>query len=281
VLSTPAVHLLKQHRPDLEIGIVVEDRFAGVFEGNPDIARVIPPSIRALRDFAPDVCLNLHGGTRSARLTALSGARTRSGFDIFRPLWIYNDRIPTAQETLGVTRRVHTAEHMASAVFHLGVPVSEVPRARMFAPEGREAQQPYAVIHPLAATPEKTWPRFAELASSLDLEPIFIGGPGEDLSAFSRWRTIVGAPISQIAQLMRDADLFIGNDSGPAHIAAAFNIPVLVFFGPSDEEVWAPWRTHAEVLKANPITDITVAAALKSLERLKASGRCEPERAIQ
>jgi heptosyltransferase-3 len=274
VLTTPAIHLLKAHRPDLEIAIVVEDRFAGVFAGNPDVAHVLPPTVSAVREFAPDLCLNLHGGTRSARLTLLSGARVRAGFDIFRPARIYNTRIPTAQQTLNVARRVHTAEHMASAVFHLGVPITEVPRARIFAPPERSPHAPpkvpYAVIHPLAAAKEKTWPGFVELASHLDIEPVFIGGPGEDLSAFERWRMVGGASLSEVAQLMRDAAIFIGNDSGPAHIAAALGLPVLVFFGPSDEEIWAPWRTSAEVLKAVPITSITVEQAMQALERLRA-----------
>jgi len=270
VLSTPALHLLKQARPDLKLAVVAEDRFAGVFAGNPDIFCVLPPSLWTLRAFAPALCLNLHGGTRSARLTALSGARLRAGFDIFRPAWIYNTPIPTAQETLGVSRRVHTAEHAASAMFYLGVPIAEVPRARMFALPGRSPHAPagrYAVVHPVTASPEKTWPHFAHL--KLDVEPIFIAGPGEDLSAFGAAKTLVGASLSEIARLMRDADLFIGNDSGPAHIAAALGIPSLVLFGPSDAEVWAPWRTRAQVLKADPISSITVDQAQKALERLR------------
>jgi len=272
VLSTPAIRLLKAHDPDSEIAVVVEDRFAGVFEGNPDVSHIVPPAVKALRGFAPDTCLNLHGGTRSARLTLLSGAKVRAGFDIFKPAWVYNKRLPTAQQTLGVTRRVHTAEHMASAVFALGVPVTEVPPARLYPPHGRSAHAPegaYAVIHPLSATFEKTWPGFKDLAEHLKTEPVFIGGTGEDLSAFAQWKTVSGASIPEIAQLMRDADFFIGNDSGPAHIAAAFGKPVLVFFGPSDEEIWAPWRTRSEILKANgPIASITVEQALESLKRL-------------
>ncbi len=279
VLSTPAIHLLKQFRPDLEIGVIVEDRFAAVFEGNPDVARVLTPRAGEIRAFAPHLCLNLHGGTRSARLTLLSGARFRAGFDIFRPAWIYNTPIPTAQEVLGITRRVHTAEHIAAAMFYLGVPIAEVPRARMTAPSGRSEHAPsglYVVIHPIAATAEKTWPSqsFIELAHYVEremaMEPVFIGGPGEDLPEFGRWRTIAGAPLGEIARLMRDAALFAGNDSGPAHIAAAFGIPAVVLFGPSDAEVWAPWRTEAEVLKANgPIDSISPAQAIAAVERLR------------
>ena len=79
VLSTPAIRLLKQARPDLEIGVVVEPRFQAVFEGNPDVAAILPPSALAFRRFGPELCLNLHGGGTSARITALSGARHRAG----------------------------------------------------------------------------------------------------------------------------------------------------------------------------------------------------------
>ena len=278
VLSTPALSILNHARPDLEIAVVVEDRFADVYQGNPAIAHVLPPSARALRSFAPDLCLNFHGGTRSARLTALSGAQYRAGFDIFRPAMIYNVPIPTAQEILGITRRVHTAEHMAAAMFYLGVPVTWVPRAYVPAPAGPSPHAPekaYAVIHPLAATAEKTWPAqsFAEVAayieSEMRIEPVFIGGPGEDLSAFHKWRTIVGAPLSEIAQLMRDAALFVGNDSGPAHVAAAFGLPLVVFFGPSDSEIWSPWRTVGKLIRAEgPISGISVETAIRGVQRV-------------
>jgi ADP-heptose:LPS heptosyltransferase len=227
----------------------------------------------ALRAFDASLCLNLHGGTRSARMTLFSGARFRAGFDIFRPRWIYNTPIPTAQETLGVSRRVHTAEHMASAMFYLGVPIADVPRARIYAAAGRSPHAPpglYVVVHPVAAMPEKTWPYFRELTRDLGLEPVFIAGPGEDLSAFGGARKLVGAPLAELTRLIRDAVLFIGNDSGPAHIAAACGVPSLVIFGPSDAEVWAPWRTPAEVLKADPIASVTVEQARQALGRLHA-----------
>src|SRR4026208_1104942 len=65
VLTTPALALLKAHRSDLNIGVVVEDRFRGVFEGNSDIAELLQPEPSTLRTFRPDLALNFHGGTRS------------------------------------------------------------------------------------------------------------------------------------------------------------------------------------------------------------------------
>src|SRR4051794_17488904 len=107
VLTTPALAILKQSRPDLQVAVVVEDRFAAVFEGSPDVQAILPPTVRALARWRPELCLNLHGGTRSMLLTAGSSARMRAGSAHFRGAGIYNVRIPTAQEILGVQRKVH------------------------------------------------------------------------------------------------------------------------------------------------------------------------------
>src|SRR5215207_2588262 len=132
VLTTPALALLRQARPDLRVGVVVEDRFSSVFEPSPDVDQVLEPSIAAIRRWGAELCLNLHGGTRSLTLTVASGARFRAGFSHFRAPAVYNVQIPTAQEILRLERKVHTAEHLASAMFHLGVPQAPIPRSRMY-----------------------------------------------------------------------------------------------------------------------------------------------------
>ena len=73
---------------------------------------------------------------------------------------------------------------------------------------------------------------------------------------------IRNAPLAQVKSVMAGAQLFIGNDSGPAHIAAAFGVPVVVLFGPSDPVNWAPWRTEAQVL-TNPGRDRPDSASRK------------------
>ena len=278
ILTTPAISILKQARADLAIAVVVEDRFRAVFEGNSDFNEILPPRVGGLRRWRPDLCLNLHGGGSSAVLTAFSGARLRAGFAHFRFPWIYNVRIPRAQEILGVVGKVHTAEHLASAAFYLGAARVEIPRAKLFADQTHTSRStaPYAVIHPVAAEPAKTWPaeRFRAVAShlqqSFDLTPVFIGGPGDDISPFREWRTVVGAPLEQIKSLLSGAALFVGNDSGPAHMAAAFGVPVIVIFGASDPVVWAPWRTQAEVLTGGDrIASVEVRQILDALERLR------------
>ncbi len=277
ILTTPAISIFKEARADVSIAMVVEDRFRAVFEGNADIGAILPAKVRALRQWRPDLCLNLHGGGSSAVLTALSGARFRAGFAHFRFPWIYNVRIPRAQQILGVEGKVHTAEHLASAAFYLGAARVEIPRAKLFAGQAHSrTAPPYAVIHPVAADPVKTWPaeRFIAVAShlqkSFDLQPVFIGGPGDDLFAFREWRTVVGAPLEEIKSLLAGAALFVGNDSGPAHMAAAFGVPVVVIFGASDPVVWAPWRTQAEVLTGRDgIASVEARQAIEALERLR------------
>jgi len=275
VLTTPALAILRRARPDLRIGIVVEPRFSSVFEESPDVDAVLAPSARAVSAFGASLCLNLHGGTRSLVLTMLSRARLRAGFGHYRHSWMYNVRIPRAQEILGVDRAVHTAEHLASAMFYLGAPECEIPRARLFA-SATPAEKPYAVIHPMASAPDKTWPteRFIEvadyIASRCGLEPVFIAGPGESLELFQRWRRLEGAPLKDVMALMSGSSLFVGNDSGPAHCAAAFGVPVVVLYGSSDPEVWAPWRTQSEsIIARGPLSAVKTRQVIDALERLR------------
>jgi heptosyltransferase-3 len=273
VLTTPALDILRRARPDLRLAIAVEDRFRAVFEDSSDIDEILPPSIRALRRFRPRLCLNLHGGTRSAWMSALSGAEQRAGFGHFRHQWAYNLRIPRAQEILGVERTVHTVEHLASAMFWLGAKVCDIPRAKLVARDVEKRQ--LAVIHPVAATPEKTWRAdgflaVAERLKQLGLEAIFIGGEGDDLAPFHEYFQVRGAPLATVKSLLAGASLFIGNDSGPAHMAAAFGLPVVVIFGNSNPTIWGPWRTASEVVTApGGIGQVEIAQVLNALQRLR------------
>jgi ADP-heptose:LPS heptosyltransferase len=271
VLTTPALDILKRFRPDLRLAVFVENRFREIFEGNPDVAEIHLPELASLRRFRAQLCLNFHGGTRSAWMTELSGARYRAGFGHYRQQFVYNVHIPRAQEILHLDRTVHTAEHLASAMFFLGTPVCEIPRAKLFAAGHMlTAVEPRsAVIHPAAATPEKTWPaaNFLAVAAQLldsGVSPVFIGGPGDDLSPFREYRTLQGS-LSDLKALFAAATLFVGNDSGPAHMAAAFGVPSVVIFGPSDPAIWGPWRTTGEVVARGS----GVPEVLGALQRLR------------
>ena len=317
VLTTPALDILKRYRRDLHLAIFVENRFREIFEGNPDLAEIHSPELGRLRRFRPQLCLNFHGGARSAWMTELSGARYRAGFGHYRQQFVYNVHIPRAQEILRVDRKVHTAEHLASAIFYLGAPAGEIPRAKLIpggaappAPGPRSAvihaapysvplfhqSHPYALPggadsrpaarnaaaghagrpghHAVAATPEKTWApdNFLAIAGHLaqsGLSPVFIGAAGDDLAPFRAYPTLQTS-LSEIKSLLAQAALFVGNDSGPAHMAAAFGVPSVVIFGPSDPAIWGPWRTMGEVVAADGgIAGVTVPQVLGALQRLR------------
>jgi ADP-heptose:LPS heptosyltransferase len=277
VLTTPAISLLKQARPDLRIAIVVEDAFAPVFAGNPDVESVLAPNASEISRWRPELTLNLHGGSTSVRLTIAARSRWRAGFANFRFRPVYNIHIPRAQEILHVDRKVHTTEHVASAMFYVGVPQAEIPRARLFA-KPMPSTRPYAVLHPMASAPDKTWPsaNFFEVAEHmqkrLGLEPLFIAGPGENLDAFAQYQCFAGSPLEEIKSLLAGASLFVGNDSGPAHIAAGFGLPVVVLFGASDPDIWRPWRTESSVLTNRAgIHSIATAEATQAIETVLAT----------
>jgi ADP-heptose:LPS heptosyltransferase len=272
---------LKVHRPDLRIAVIAEPRFAPIFEENPNIEAVLGEPLSEIRRWSPDLTINFHGGTRSVQLTALSGAKYRAGFAHHRYSFVYTHKIPRAQEILGEERTVHTAEHLASAMFYLGVPHTEIPRGHLvtqkeFKVPRRTNLSGYAVIHPFAAMPDKTWPldRFLALAEHLEslqaLEAIFISGPSDPSDFTDKYAVIPNAPIASIKALMSGAQLFAGNDSGPAHMAAAYGVPCVVLFGSSNLDVWYPWRTENRAIQVpDGIQAIELATVVQAADALK------------
>ena len=269
VLATPAFALLRHALPTAKIHVAMEERFADLLEGQPDIdgvLRIAPRAgitektklLRQIRGLRPDLCIDMHGGSTAAWLTALSGAGCRAGFEHFRHGWAYNVPIPRAQEVLGRAReaRVHTAEHHAAAMIHLGAAQGEIPGARLTAKPHRE-DRPYAVIHAGAAYFTKVWPldHFVAVATEIrerhSLKPVFVAGPGEEELAghVPGFEVRRGLSVAGLMSLMAGADLFVGNDSGPSHVAAAFGVPCVTIFGSSDSRAWHPWRSPHRVVE--------------------------------
>lgn len=267
VLITPALSLLKKARPDLRISVLLARPFQGLLAGNPDVTSELIDlgesfplfrTLREIRRLKPALCLDLYGSTRTARWTALSGARFRAGYGHVSGSYCYGIKIPRAQDVLGLPadQPVHTAEQHASAIFHLGVPLAEIPRASLHAePEKRE--RPYAVLHIAALYHTKEWPldRFRRTAEMLrdrmNLEPIFIAAPerSDMFAGLSAFTCLDNLSLACLKSLIAGAALFVGNDSGPAHVAAAFGVPTVAIFGSSNSAAWRPWRTVSAVVE--------------------------------
>jgi ADP-heptose:LPS heptosyltransferase len=280
ILLTPALKLLKTWRPDLRFSVMVESRFRDLLQGNPAVEEILIPEegsgagkllsrlavIRRLRGQRFSLCVNLHGGPTSRLFTRWSAASWRVGFAHYRGSSLYNILVPDARTILNKPS-LHTAEHQAAAFFHLGLPQTEIPRAQIFSGAEHaawwEAQrtrmgiasgQPYAIIHPTAAYKTKEWAPegFAQVGEYLEsregVAVVYSCGPGEDpvldaveKAAGAPLRRLQGASLAQFAAALAGARLFVGNDSGPAHMAAALARHVVVIFGSSSSPIWGPW----------------------------------------
>ena len=118
-----------------------------------------------------------------------------------------------------------------------------------------------AIVHPFSGSARKNWPleRFREVARAL--RAAWCAGPEDELPEHA----IRIPDLYELAGRLAGAQLFIGNDSGIAHLAAAVGTPVVVLFGPTDPRVWAPRGPRVRVLKgtemaAIPVMDVMAAA---------------------
>ncbi len=105
----------------------------------------------------------------------------------------------------------------------------------------------YAVIHPFSGSRRKNWPleRFQALADRLErLMPVKWCAGEEDPPLPGAVRI---GDLYDLACWLAGARLYIGNDSGITHLAAAVATPVLALFGPTDPEVWAPRGPHVRI----------------------------------
>ncbi|HWF38750.1 MAG TPA: glycosyltransferase family 9 protein [Candidatus Acidoferrales bacterium] len=283
VLETPAIAALHAWRPDLRIFVLIEKRFSAALEGNPAIAGLIfsrgffETSSEIRRHRFP-VIFNQHGGPRSALLTAASGARFRVGWRGFQYSFIYNVPVADSAEFYGQPV-VHTVEHRISQFYATGLPREPIPSARVYpradalsrvsqflAAQGIAA--PYAVLQPEARAPEMRWAakKFAEIARWLrDTHGIAtvvnLSAASAPLSAEIRAafaNSAVNAnnvaiiaeslPLPDLIALISQARLFIGNDSGPVHLAAACGTPAVVIYGPTNPAQWRPWQSEYRVV---------------------------------
>jgi ADP-heptose:LPS heptosyltransferase len=141
------------------------------------------------------------------------------------------------------------------------------PDIEAYADELTRGQGPILAFAPAANWIGKTWPveRFSQVAMTLmhGYGPLVggrlmvLGGPGDQAlarslkdSAGRRFIDLAGnVDLLTAFACLKRARLFIGNDSGAMHLAAAAGIPTIGLFGPSDERLYAPWGEHTRVVR--------------------------------
>jgi heptosyltransferase-3 len=232
--------------------------------------------LRRLRAQRFDCCINLHGGSTSSWLTGLCGATHRVGLETFRHSFCYNVRI-ALPSSAPLKFRQHTVEYQMGWLRSLGMPVGEISPLRLFpdpaaacqvearlARAGITADSSYCIIQPTSKFYTKEWTSegFAEIADHMQTRfgyrTLLTGGPGEKQKLKDVFELCRSAPvildevsISELIWIIKRAKLFIGNDSGPTHLAAALNVPIVALFGSSDSKVWYPWKVAHSIVQ-NP-----------------------------
>jgi predicted lipopolysaccharide heptosyltransferase III len=281
VLATPSVFALKRFLPNVKVDILVEDWVAPLLNNHPHLDNVIVLErgglmkrarvARELRAGNYDVVYNLHGGTTATFLTRATGARHRVGFKSYQYAQLHNHQAPSPLLLWG-QQKTHSVEQQLALLGWTGVPVTDRPRTQLgISSEANEkvkqllaqaalTDRKIALIHPAAAFATKQWAtehfaRVAEFLSGRGLAPVAIAAPNERplleklCSEASVKITTLDPSLPEVTALAAHSQLFVGNDSGIAHIAAAVGTPAVVIFGSSNIAHWRPWNSApAEVV---------------------------------
>jgi heptosyltransferase-3 len=278
VLSTPSLSALKRFLPHAKIDILLEEWVAPVLTGSPHVDKVITlergsVASRArvaarLRANRYDVVYNLHGGTTATLLTRATGATHRVGYQTYQYSWLHNHQSPSSSFLWG-RDKTHSVEQQLALLGWTGVPVSDRPATHLAVTEAADCKiaerlqaqgieaAPFAVIHPAAAFDTKQWAatNFARVADKLAGQGLAIVAIStahelpvvealkEDSAAEILQLTNLSLP--EVTALLARARLFVGNDSGIAHMAAAVETPAVVIFGSSNTAHWQPWARAA------------------------------------
>jgi lipopolysaccharide heptosyltransferase II len=275
VLTTPSLIALRRFLPNAEIDVLLEDWVAPVLEGFREIDNVITVSrkskksrfeaARQIRRNKYDVAFNLHGGTTGTFFVRVSGARHRVGFAHYSYKCLYNHLLSSSVD-FWQRKILHSAEQQLALLGFVGVPVEDRPKSRLDVTEEaknsieeklqseiRNPKSKIALLHPVAASDTKQWAtenfaRVAEFLQTKGFQAVAVATKNEravleNLKNLSKATipTFDDLSLPEITALAARAGVFVGNDSGIAHIAAAAGTPTVVVFGSSNRDHWRPW----------------------------------------
>lgn len=262
LLGTPALRAVATCFPDAKIDFVAEPPADEALWGNPHVDRLLVAPRDGLRDWlrfvsqirerSYDWAIDFFSNPRSAQFTFCSGAKMRVGLNRRGRRWAYTHHIVEEAED----RDLYAVDWRLKAVEFMGVPpagrdleifadnVDSAETQRVAAileslPKGR----PIVAVSTGTINPAKLYPPdlTAELILGLRREGYSIvvtAGPGESPLAEEALKIVReplpflrGARVPTLAALCRHADLYVGPDSAPKHIAVACGVPTVTIFG--------------------------------------------------
>lgn len=146
----------------------------------------------------------------------------RPEFRAVMPRCVFLAALPTADWT------GHATDFFLNQV---GAPMGLIPRIGVPDVQRRDS----VVIHPFSGSARKNWPleNFRRVAGSIRGNVEWVAGPEEELAGAQRFGDLM-----ELAKWMAGARLYLGNDSGVSHLAAAIGVPSIVIFRCTDPQVW-------------------------------------------
>ena len=270
VLTTPLIQKTKKLFPDTKIVVITRPQTEDIFKPLPEVSEVILndkrgwnkiagvwKTARAIKKSGIDILLVPHRSFRSALIAWLSGVPVRIGFTSSEGWFLYTKTVPfswmihDAERNLSLLQGIAKEKFGGEKLSMSFTPSADENVARLLKDFNLEGKK-LVGVHAGSAWPTKCWPMeyFVELISKLQTElgvqVVLVGGGKQD--------TDLGEKICQLAKghaaslcgktsladlmaLMKHLSLFITNDSGPMHIATAFDVPTLAIFGPTTREL--------------------------------------------
>ncbi|MFC2172145.1 glycosyltransferase family 9 protein [Acidobacteriota bacterium] len=328
ILATPCFETVKRNNPAARVEVLANKMICPVLAGNPDIDRLIPfkrtltGKLRTAAILANSgrgktgysLVIDMHGGSTAALLSRVTRCARRAGYENYRFNRIYTHRCPQPIRQPGQST-MHTAEYRLFMLDWLGFKVPAGINPKIYASsQGREearrllayrgdSRYRYAVIHPGAALQSKRWPpdHFKAVAGHLwdshKLRTVAVGGSFEaDLVKVLAGESsdfilpLSDPPLETLIGIIAGAQFFLGNDSGPGHIAAALSVPSVVIFTSSNQTAWRPLSEQSMVVSAGVpcspcpgytchetnklrcVSEVAVSQVIEAVERVLSGG---------
>ncbi len=283
VLTTPLLELLRRNLPRTELGVLTTPAGAALLEDQPQLGRVwvfdkrgdarglrgLWRAAAALRRARFEAALAAHRSVRTALLLAAARIPRRIGFATAPGRWLYTERVAWPEGGHASARYLALAAPLGLAPnpgddTHprlVPAPAAAARVAHKLAQRGL-AGSPLALIAPGSVWPTKRWlaDGFVTVARALreaGLSVIVTGSEAErqlveEVARRSGATALAGADLTlpELLALAARARVFLGNDSGASHIAAAAGTPTVVLFGPTHpSQGLGPQGCHVRVVQ--------------------------------
>jgi heptosyltransferase II len=271
LLTLPLAARIKRALPDCRLTVLTLEGMAELFRKSPDVDEVRIDRKRGedgglagtwrlsrrLKEGRYDLALIPHRSLRSALLAYWAGVPRRVGFSTSAGRFLLTDAVPFSWMMHDLERNLTLLKPIAAEVrvasddaLYVSIEPGEAEAlAERLSAEGVRASERLIGVHPGSAWPTKRWlpERFAELCRRFSSQEkarcILVGGPA-DAALCAEIARGCGAldwsgktNLTELKALMGRLSLFVTNDSGPMHLAAACGVPVLAVFGPTTREL--------------------------------------------